>query len=103
MYDSNNKINLKEEIKVSKKEKNDVLFNNSIELPKPKLVRQTAFNIKELPATKLWSVIEPNNKLWHDIVCNNKPNTELNSEHNDDHEQFNFSNLLNKILCKFVN
>ena len=103
MYHSNNKVNLKEEIKVSKKEEFAVLFNNPIELPKPKLVRQTAFNIKELPATKLWSVIEPNNKLWHDIVCNNKPNTELNSEPNNDDEQCNFINLLNRILCKFVN
>ena len=71
MYHYNNKINSEKEIKVSKEEINVFFSNKPIELPKPKLERQVAFNIKEsLPASKLWSNVDCNSKLWNDIVFN---------------------------------
>jgi len=92
-------------------------------LPKPKLERQTAFNIKDLPETKLWPHIESNTntKLWTDIVFNSESNTYFDTESNnktkiwtdivfnpeseDDNEEWNFIDLLNRILCncKLIN
>ena len=93
MYHQTNKINSEKEIEV----RNEEVCNKPIELPKPKLERQIAFNIKDLPATKLWSDIEPNSKLWSDIEPNSKlwsdivfnpqPNIDFDTESDDEEEK----------------
>ena len=101
MYHYNNKINSEKEIKVSKEEINVFFSNKPIELPKPKLERQVAFNIKEsLPASKLWSNVDCNSKLWNDIVFNKNPNIYFDTEFDDDQEEkWGCIDLLNRILC----
>ena len=116
MYHQTNKINSEKEIEV----RNEEVCNKPIELPKPKLERQIAFNIKDLPATKLWSDIEPNSKLWSDIEPNSKlwsdiepnsklwsdivfnpqPNIDFDTESDDEEEKkWDCIDLLNRILC----
>lgn len=96
MYHQTNKINSEKEIEV----RNEEVCNKSIELPKPKLERQIAFNIKDLPATKLWSDIERNSKLWSDIVFNPQPNIDFDTESDDEEEEkWDCIDLLNRILC----
>lgn len=95
-HNQTNKINLEKEIEV----RNEEVCNKPIELPKPKLERQIAFNIKELPANKLWSYIEPNSKLWSDIVLNNQPNIDFDTESDEEEEEkWDCIDLLNRILC----
>lgn len=83
MYHQTNKINSEKEIEV----RNEEVCNKPIELPKPKLERQIAFNIKDLPATKLWSDIEPNSKLWYDIVFNPNPNINFDIKTDEEEEK----------------
>lgn len=97
---------------------NKSIISCCFKLPKPKLERQTAFNIKDLPTSKLWPHIESNTntKLWTDIVFNSESNTYFDTESNnkskiwsdivfnpesddDDNEEWNFIDLLNRILC----
>lgn len=95
-HNQTNKINLEKEIEV----RNEEVCNKPIELPKPKLERQIAFNIKELPVNKLWFYIEPNSKLWSDIVLNTQPNIDFDTESdNEEEEKWDCIDLLNKILC----
>jgi hypothetical protein len=112
MYQPNNNINSKEEIQVKEEfavQVNDC--NKPIELAKPKLERQIAFNIKDLQATKLWSDIVfntdiDNSKLWTDIVFNTNKNSDFDTESDDDDdEEWDFIDLLNRILCncKLIN
>ena len=95
MYHQTNKINSEKEIKV----RNEEVCNKPIELPKPKLERQVAFNIKELPPTKLWCDIEPNSKLWYDIVFNPEPNIDFDIKTDEEEEKWDCIDLLNRILC----
>ena len=76
MYHQTNKINSEKEIEV----RNEEVCNKPIELPKPKLERQIAFNIKDLPATKLWFDFD----------------TESDDE---EEEKWDCIDLLNRILC----
>jgi len=94
MYHNNNKINSEKEIKASKEE--FAVFgkvcNKPTELPKPKLERHIAFNIKDFPASNLWS----------DIVFNPNPNIEFDTksdEEDDEEEKWDCIDLLNRILC----
>ena len=95
MYHQTNKINSEKEIEV----RNEEVCNKPIELPKPKLERQIAFNIKDLPATKLWCDIEPNSKLWYDIVFNPNPNIDFDIKTDEEEEKWDCIDLLNRILC----
>ena len=114
---NNNKTENDDMLNVEVHLENKSIISCCFELPKPKLERQTAFNIKDLPASKLWPHIESdtNTKLWTDIVFNNDPNTYFDTESNnktkiwtdivfnpesdDDNEEWNFIDLLNRILC----